>query len=68
MSPFHVLNNLETYFQVERKPICFHIKAFSKAVLKYLRETYASGESANQWKHHLMNKEKVIQTNQHLIQ
>ena len=68
VSPFHVSNSLETSFQVERKPICFHIKAFSKAVSKCLRETYASGESANQWKHHLMNKEKVIQTNQQLNQ
>ena len=31
-------------------------------------ETYVSGESANQWKHHLMNKEIVIQTNQHPFQ
>ena len=68
VSPFHVSNNLETSFKVERKPICFHIKAFSKAVSKCLRETYASEESANQWKHHLMNKEKLIQTNQQLIQ
>ena len=64
VSPCHVSNSLETSFQVERKPICFHIKAFSKAVSKCLRETYASGESAKQWKHHLMNEEKVIQTNQ----
>ena len=68
VSPFNVLNSLETSFQVERKPICFHIKSFSKAVSKYLRETYASGESANQWKHHLINEEKVIQTNQQLNQ
>ena len=64
VSPFHFLNSLEASFQVERKPICFHIKVFSKAVSNCLRETYASGESANQWKHHLMNKEIVIQTNQ----
>jgi len=62
---------LETSFQVERKPICFHIKSFSKALSKYpiqLRETYALGESANQWKHHVTNERKVIQTNQHLNQ
>ena len=35
---------------------------------KPLRETYASGESANQWKHHLINEETVIQTNQQLVQ
>jgi len=64
VSPFHVLNSLETSFQVERKPLCFHIKAFSKAMSKYLRETYALGESANQWKHHQINEGKVIQTNQ----
>lgn len=71
VSPFHVSNILEASFQVERKPSCFHIKAFSKALSKYpihLRETYALGESANQWKHHLMNKETMIQTNQQLIQ
>ena len=71
VSPFHVSNSLEIYFQVERKPICFHIKAFSKEVSKYsinLKETYALGESANQWKHHLMNKEKVIQINQQPFQ
>jgi len=68
VSPFHVSNNLEASFQVERNPICFLIQTFSKAVSKYLRETYASGESANQWKHHLMNKKKVTQTNQQLIQ
>ncbi len=51
VSPFHVSNCLEASFQVERKPICFHIKAFSKAMSKctiHLRETYASRESANQ--------------------
>jgi len=66
VSPFHVSNSLEASLQVERKHICFHIKAFSKAVSKYpihLRETYALGESFNQWKHHLMKKEIVIQTN-----
>jgi len=68
VSPFHVSNNFEASFQVERKLFCFHIKAFSKVVSKYLRETYASGESANQRKHHLMNKEKVIQTNQQPFQ
>lgn len=71
VSPFHVLNSLEASFQVERKLICFHIKAFSKGVSKYLihlRETYALGKSANQWKHHLMNKETVIQTNQQPLQ
>jgi len=71
MSPFHVSNSLESSFQVERKPICFHIKAFSKTVSKYpihLRETYALGESANQWKRHLMNEEIVIQTNQQPFQ
>jgi len=67
MSPIHASNNLETSFQVDRKPLCFHLKAFSNALSKYIRETYASGESDNQWKHHLMNKEKVIQINQ-LIQ
>ena len=67
VSPFHVTNGLEASFQVERKPICFHIKVFSEAMSKNsipLRETYALVESANQWKHHLMNKEKVTQTNQ----
>lgn len=68
MSLFHVSISLETSFQVERKPICFHIKVFSKVVSKCLRENYTLGESANQWKHHLMNKKKVIQTNQQLIQ
>jgi len=34
----------------------------------HLRETYASGESANQWKQHLMNKETVIQANQRPLQ
>jgi len=66
VSLFHVSNSLEASFQVERKPICFHIKAFSKAVSKYpihLRETYASGESANQWKHYLINAETVLQIN-----
>jgi len=53
---------------VERKPICFHIKAFSKEVLKYLMGTYASEESANQWKHHIINEGKVIQTNKQLTQ
>ena len=59
VSAIHILNSLEASFQVERKPFSFHIKAFSKSVSKYpihLRETYASGESDNQWKHHLMNK------------
>ena len=65
---FHVSNSLETSFQVERKPICFHIQAFSKAVAKCLMVTYALEESANQWKHHLINEGKVIQTNQQLIQ
>lgn len=64
VSPIHVSNNLEASFQVERKPLCFHIKAFSKSVSKYLREPYASGESANQRKNHLMNKGNMIQTNQ----
>jgi len=64
VSPIHASNSLEASFQVERRPICFRIKAFSKAMSKYLRETYALGESSNQWKHHLMNKGKVIQTNQ----
>ena len=44
VSPICVSNSLEVSFQVERKPICFHIKAFTKAVSKYpihLRETYA---------------------------
>ena len=71
VSPIHVSNRLEPYFQVERKSIGFHIKSFSKAVSKYskpLRETYASRESANQWKHHLINEETLIQTNQQLIQ
>jgi len=66
--PCHVLNNFETYFQVERKPLCFHIQAFVKAMSKCLMVTYASEESANQWKHHLTNEGKVIQTNQQLIQ
>ena len=63
VSPFHVSNNLEASFQVERKPLCFHIKAFSKASSKYpihLRETYASSESANHWKHYLINEETMI--------
>jgi len=64
VSPFHVSNRLESSFQVERKPICFHHKAFSKEVSKYPRKTYASKESANQWKHHLINEEIMIQTNQ----
>ena len=64
VSPFHVSDNLEASFQVERKPICFHIQAFPKAVSKCLMGTYASEESVNQWKHHLMNEGKVIQTNQ----
>lgn len=64
--PCHVSNSLETSFQVERKPICFLIKAFSKAVSKCLMGTYASEESNSQWKHYL-NKGKVIQRNQQLI-
>jgi len=32
VSQFHVSNSLKASFQVERKPFCFHIKAFSKAV------------------------------------
>lgn len=47
VSPFHVSKSLEASFQVERKPICFHIEAFYKAVSKYLihlRETYSSRE------------------------
>ena len=68
VSPFHVSNSLEGSFQVERKPICLHIKAFSKAVSKYLRETYASRESDNQWKHHLINEETLIQANKQPFQ
>jgi len=71
VSPFHLSNSLEASSQVERKPNCFHIKAFSKVVSKYpihLRETYASRESDNQWKHHLRNKETMIQTNQQSFQ
>ena len=68
VSPVHVSNSLEASFQVERKPIYFHLKSFSKVVSKYLGENYASRESDRQWKHHLMNKGKVIQTNQQLIQ
>lgn len=62
---------METSFQVERKPLCFHIKSFSKSLSKYriqLRETYASEESNNQWKHTVINEGKVIQTNQKLNQ
>lgn len=69
MSPFHVSNSLEASFQVERKPSCFHIKTLYKEVSKYpiyLREAYALGESDNQWKHNLMNKEIAIQTNQYI--
>lgn len=68
VSPCHVSNSLETSFQMERNPICSHIKAFSKAVSKCLMGTYASEESANQWKHHVINEGKVIQTNQYLTQ
>lgn len=62
VSQFHVSNNFEASFQVERKPICFHVKTFSKAMSKYLvhvSETYALRESVNQWRHHLMDKETM---------
>jgi len=71
VSPVHVSNSLEASFQVERKPICFHIKAFAKVVSKYpihLRENYATREGTNQWKHHLINEETMIQTNQQPLQ
>ena len=32
------------------------------------RETYALRESGNQWRHHLMNEETTIQTNQKPLQ
>ena len=34
----------------------------------HLWETYALRESVNQWRHHLMNEETMIQTNQHPLQ
>jgi len=58
--PCHVSNSLETFFQVERKSICFHITTFSKVVSKCLMGSYGTKGSPNQWKHHLMNEEKVI--------
>lgn len=47
-----IFSPLEASFQVERKHFCFHIKSFLKEVSKYL--AYASGESANQWKHQIV--------------
>lgn len=53
-SSFHALKSNEAYFQVERKFISFHDKAFSKANLKFPYhdlKTNAISESVSQWKY-----------------
>lgn len=49
----------------EGKPICYHSKNFSRAILKYLtydKEMYALVQDVKKWKHYLMGKETIIHT------
>jgi len=69
-SSFHALKSNEASFQVERKSISFHDKAFWKVDLKFPYhdlKTNALSESVSQWRYQLIDEEIVIQVNQQLL-
>ena len=48
------------------KPICYHYKTFTNAVINYPtydKELYALVQIIKKWKHYLMGKEMIIHTN-----
>ena len=48
-----------------RKPICFHSETFSQAVVNYPtydKEHYSLAQSVQKWKHYLLGKEMIIDT------
>ena len=53
------------------KPICYHFETFNPAVVNYPtydKELYALVQSVKKWKHYLMGKETVINTDHQPLQ
>eukprot|EP00253_Pinus_taeda_P021102 PITA_21102 len=55
----------------QTKPICYHSKKFSQAVINYPtyeKELYALVQSVKKWKHYLISKETIIHTDHQPLQ
>lgn len=68
--PFEIETDASDYamgvvLMQQKKPICYHYKKFSQTVINYStydKELYALVQSVKKWKHYLIGKETIINT------